>query len=90
MYNKAYADGVAGNKHPQLVGTGFRGPFAELWDIVSAIFDDCRRTGKSVDQMLPIECQGFMEETFYTSNLIPLYGGTDQMLGLYNAPFETT
>jgi hypothetical protein len=34
MYNKAYADGVAGNKHPQLMGTGFRGPFSELWDLV--------------------------------------------------------
>jgi hypothetical protein len=25
MYNKAYADGVAGHKHPGLMGTGFRG-----------------------------------------------------------------
>src|SRR6266536_3182261 len=31
-----------------------------------------------------------MEETFYTWSLNPLYGGTDQILGLYNAPFETT
>ena len=93
MYNKAYADGVAGNKHPTLMGNGFRGSFAELWDIVGSIFDECRKSGCSVamdSQMLPIERRGFLEETFFTRSLTPLYGGTDNLLGLYNAPFETT
>jgi len=93
MYNKAYAEGVAGNKHPGLMGTGFQGPFSELWDIVGPIFNECVRTGKSVamkDQMLPIERHGFLEETFFTWSLTPLYGGTTNLLGLYNAPFETT
>lgn len=61
--------GVAGNKHPTLMGTGFRGPFVELWDSVSAIFAECRKTGNSAavtEQMLPIERHGFLEETFYT------------------------
>lgn len=51
------------------MGTGFRGPFKELWDNVSEIFAKCRETGKSVavtEQMLPIERYGFLEETFYT------------------------
>jgi hypothetical protein len=51
------------------MGTGFKGPFVELWDSVSAIFAQCRETGKSVavtEQMLPIERYGFLEETFYT------------------------
>ncbi|CZS88736.1 related to sensory transduction histidine kinase [Rhynchosporium graminicola] len=93
MYNKAYAENVAGLKHPELMGTGFSGPFKELWSMVSSIFDECRITGKSVavyNQMLPIERQGFVEETFYTWSLTPLYGGTDHMLGLLNSPFETT
>lgn len=93
LYNKAYADGVAGHKHPGLMGTGFWGPFAELWETVGPTFDECVRTGKSVamkDQMLPIERHGFLEETFFTWSLTPLYGGTDKILGLYNAPFETT
>ena len=42
------------------------------------------------NQMLPMERFGFTEETFYTWSLTPLYGGTDRLLGLYNAPFETT
>lgn len=93
MYNKAYADGVAGHKHPPLMGTGFRGPFAELWDTVGAIFQECVQSGKSVamkEQMLPIERHGYLEETFFTWSLTPLYGGTNELLGLYNAPFETT
>jgi hypothetical protein len=69
IYNKPYADQVAGEKHPKLMGTGFRGPFAEIWDFVGPMFRECRRTGQSVaasDQMLPIERHGFLEETFYT------------------------
>lgn len=42
------------------------------------------------DQMLPIERRGFVEETFFTWSITPLYGGTANVLGLYNAPFETT
>ncbi|CZR63478.1 related to sensory transduction histidine kinase [Phialocephala subalpina] len=85
--------GVAGNKHPRLMGTGFRGPFAELWDFVGLIFAKCRETGKSVavtEQMLPIGRHGFLEETFYTWSITPLYGGEKEIQGLYNAPFETT
>lgn len=42
------------------------------------------------DQMLPLERFGFLEETYYTWSLTPLYGGTKELLGFYNAPFETT
>ncbi|KAL1798910.1 hypothetical protein ACET3X_002947 [Alternaria dauci] len=30
LYNEAYRDDVAGNKHPALIGTGFSGPFGEM------------------------------------------------------------
>jgi hypothetical protein len=33
--------------------------------------------------MLPIERHGFLEETFYSWSLTPLYGGTNEVLGLY-------
>lgn len=46
IYNKPYADQVAGEKHPKLMGTGFRGPFAEIWDSVGPMFQECRKTGK--------------------------------------------
>ncbi|KAH8678914.1 hypothetical protein BGZ60DRAFT_370994 [Tricladium varicosporioides] len=95
IYNEAYAENVAGDKHPKLMGAGFTtaSAFQEIWDFVSEIFDECQRTGDSVavtEQMLPIKRHGFHEETFYTWSLTPLYGGTSKILGLYNAPFETT
>lgn len=93
MYNKEYRDVVAGRKHPDLMGTGFKGPFSEIWDDVGPIFNDCARTGKSVamaNQMLPIERHGFMEETYFSWSCVPLFGGTQKVQGFYNAPFETT
>lgn len=47
MYNEAYKE-VAGNKHPELMGTGFSGPFSEIWDGLGPIFRGCAKTGKSV------------------------------------------
>ncbi|RYP67705.1 hypothetical protein DL771_007112 [Monosporascus sp. 5C6A] len=93
LYNEAYAIEVAGRKHPNLMGTGFSGPFSELWDSVKDIFAECARTGISIrkdDDYLPIERRGFLEETFYSWSWTPLYGGTNRILGFYNAPFETT
>ena len=93
IYNEAYAEEVAGNKHPSLMGTGFSGPFAELWDSVSPVFAECARTGISVrreNDYLPIQRRGILEETFFSWSFTPLYGGTTRILGFYNAPFETT
>jgi hypothetical protein len=75
------------------MGTGLRGPFEEIWHLLSPIFSECQRTGKGFsvnDQMLPLARRGFVEETYYTWSLTPLYGGTQNLLGFYNAPFETT
>jgi hypothetical protein len=58
LYNEAYKNEVAGNKHPDLMGTGFSGPFSELWDGVGPIFRECAQTGRSIrmeNDRLPIE-----------------------------------
>ncbi|PVI07107.1 aerobic respiration control sensor protein arcB [Periconia macrospinosa] len=93
LYNEAYKNEVAGNKHPDLMGTGFSGPFRELWDGVAPTFRECARTGKSVrkeNDRLPIERYGYLEETFFSWSFVPVYGGTDRILGFWNGPFETT
>lgn len=93
LYNEAYKNEVAGNKHPDLMGTGFSGPFSELWDGVAPIFQECARTGTAVrkeNDRLPIERYGYLEETFFSWSFVPVYGGTDRILGFYNGPFETT
>lgn len=93
LYNEAYTNEVAGNKHPDLMGTGFSGPFSELWDGVAPIFRECARTGKSIrkeNDYLPIERYGYLEETFYSWSFTPMYGESGRIAGFYNAPFETT
>jgi PAS domain S-box-containing protein len=93
LYNEAYAKTVAGNKHPALMGTGFSGPFAELWDYAGPIFQEAARTGVSArkdNDYLPIDRHGMLEETYFSWTFIPMYGGTNRMLGAFNIPFETT
>lgn len=93
IYNEAYKDEVAGNKHPDLMGTGFTGPFSEIWDGVGPIFRACALTGTAErrdSDYLPIERFGYLEETFFSWSITPMYGGTDRILGFFNAPFETT
>jgi hypothetical protein len=83
IYNEAYKIEVAGNKHPELMGTGFSGPFSELWDGVAPIFRECARTGHSVrmeNDPLPIERYGYLEETFFSWSFVPVYAGTDRIL----------
>jgi hypothetical protein len=85
IYNEAYAKSVAGRKHPEMLGAEFHAKFYELWFMVKTIFDECRVNGRAVavdDQHLPIDRLGFLEETFYSWSLVPLYGGTDEVLGM--------
>lgn len=93
IYNEAYKTEVAGNKHPELMGTGFSGPFSEVWEGVAPVFQKCALTGKAErreNECLPIERFGYLEETFFSWSITPLYGGTNNIVGFYNAPFETT
>ncbi|KAK8124014.1 hypothetical protein PG999_003932 [Apiospora kogelbergensis] len=93
LYNEAYAKECAGNKHPSLMGTGFSGPFSEVWDALGPIFSECARTGIAIrndDDGQSIDRNGFLEETYWSWSWTPLYGGSDRILGFYNAAYETT
>ncbi|KAK8063075.1 hypothetical protein PG997_015172 [Apiospora hydei] len=88
-----YAVEVAGNKHPFLMGTGFSGSYAEVWESLSSVFAECARTGVAIrkeNDYMSLERFGFLEETFWSWSWTPLYGGMDRIQGFYNAPFETT
>jgi hypothetical protein len=69
LYNESYRDDVTGDKHPALMGTGFSGPFSEMWDKVGPIIRECARTGQAMlthNQPLPLMRHGYMEESFFT------------------------
>lgn len=94
IYNEAYATDVAGNKHPTLMGTDFADFFAEIWEYCGPLFEECGRTGISVrkdNDFLSIYRHGMLEETYYSWQYVPLYSSsTQELLGFYNAPFQTT
>src|SRR4051812_31633473 len=75
------------------MGSSFSGKFREIWDYTRPIFAECARTGVSVcreNDYFAFDRNDFLEEVFYSWSFTPLYGGTSQILGFYNAPFETT
>ncbi|KAG9193014.1 hypothetical protein G6011_03049 [Alternaria panax] len=93
LYNEAYRDDVTGDKHPDLMGTGFSGPFGEMWHAVGPVIRECARTGHAQlnhNQPLPIMRYGYMEESFFTWSFVPVFGGTERVLGFYLNAFDTT
>jgi hypothetical protein len=73
LYNEAYRDDVTGDKHPALMGTGFSGPFGEMWHAVGPVIRECARTGHAQlnhNQPLPIMRYGYMEEAFFTWSFV--------------------
>jgi PAS domain S-box-containing protein len=82
IYNEAYKIEAAGNKHPDLMGTGFSGPFSEAWEALAPIFRECARTGHSSrkeNYPLSIERFGYLEETFFSWSFVPVYAGTNRI-----------
>jgi hypothetical protein len=64
------------------MGAGFSGPFSETWDGVGPVFRECARTGHSqrrVNDPVPLDRHGYLEETFITWSIVPIYGGTEQI-----------
>ncbi|WZH49774.1 hypothetical protein QYS62_010983 [Fusarium acuminatum] len=93
LYNEPYAIAFAGNKHPSMLGTGASGPWSEAWDVLGPAIAEVVRTGlsfRSDNNQLALYRRGFLEETYTCWSLTPLYGGTNRIVGFYNAPFETT
>ncbi|CAN8103179.1 unnamed protein product [Discula destructiva] len=94
IYNEAYALDVAGNKHPTLMSTDFADFFEEIWEYCGPLFEECGRTGASVrkdNDFLSIYRHGMLEETYYSWQYVPVYSNsTRELLGFYNAPFQTT
>ena len=75
LYNEAYRDDVTGDKHPALMGTGFSGPFGEMWHAVGPVIRECARTGHAQlnhNQPLPIMRYGYMEESFFTWSFVSI------------------
>jgi PAS domain S-box-containing protein len=92
IYNEAYI-GLAGQKHPQLMGQSYKEAWAEIWDDVKEVFANARLTGQATmkdDDCLFMKRNGFLEETYFSWSIIPMVGEDGTVMGLYNPAFEKT
>ncbi|PVI06725.1 hypothetical protein DM02DRAFT_513872 [Periconia macrospinosa] len=92
IYNEAYI-GLAGQKHPSLMGQSYKVAWAEIWDEVKGVFTNARLTGQATmkdDDCLFMKRNGFLEETYFSWSIIPMVGEDGTVMGLYNPAFEKT
>ncbi|KAH6878716.1 hypothetical protein BKA58DRAFT_355050 [Alternaria rosae] len=92
IYNEAYI-GLAGQKHPALMGQSYKVAWAEIWDEVKGVFANARITGQATmkdDDCLFMKRSGFLEETYFSWSIIPMVGEDGTVMGLYNPAFEKT
>ncbi|CAI6339440.1 unnamed protein product [Periconia digitata] len=92
IYNEAYV-GLAGQKHPTLMGQSYKVAWAEIWDDVKDVFANARLTGQATmkdDDCLFMKRSGFLEETYFSWSIIPMVGQDGTVIGLYNPAFEKT
>ncbi|KAG6008768.1 hypothetical protein E4U21_003966 [Claviceps maximensis] len=92
IYNEAYIS-LAGQKHPQLMGSRYKDAWAEIWDEIKPVVDNAMKSGESTmkhDNRLFLKRDGFLEETYFSWALMPLIGSDGEVVGLYNPCFENT
>lgn len=92
IYNEAYIL-LAGNKHPTLMGQGYREAWAEIWDLVKDVFASAHTSAQATmkdDDRLFMNRDGFLEETYFSWSIVPLIGADGSVVGLYNPAFEKT
>ncbi|KAF2637356.1 hypothetical protein P280DRAFT_406875 [Massarina eburnea CBS 473.64] len=92
IYNEAYI-GLAGQKHPALMGQSYKVAWAEIWNEVKDVFTNARQTGQATmkdDDCLFMMRSGFLEETYFSWSIIPMVGEDGTVMGLYNPAFEKT
>lgn len=92
FYNEKFAESVQG-KHPYLMSHGFGEAFPELADLMQPMFDGAFATGETADvknMQLFVYRNGFLEETYFVGQFIPIRGDSGDFEGLYNTLVEST
>lgn len=92
LYNEPYI-AVASRKHPGMMGATLERSWAEIADDLEPVFLDAERLGRATsmeDTPLYLQRHGYLEETFFSYNLIPVREENGKTVGFYNTAFETT
>ena len=92
LYNEAYI-AVASRKHPQMMGATLEQGWAEVAKELEPVFLSAERLGRATtleDKLFYIQRHGYVEETFFSYNMVPIRDENGNTEGFYNASFETT
>ncbi|KAL9118981.1 MAG: hypothetical protein Q9187_004467 [Circinaria calcarea] len=92
LYNEPYIM-VIQKKHPKALGMTFNRVWAETVEAVEPAFVIAEAEGRATtmqDSIFFLERYGYLEETFFTWNLIPLRNQKGDTEGFYNSVSEST
>lgn len=92
IYNEAYVE-LAGQKHPKLMGQRYEDGWAEVAPSILPTFRSAMNCGQATmkhDNRLFLNRNGFLEETVFSWSVVPIIGREGDVVGLYNAAFEST
>jgi len=92
MYNEAYI-AVASKKHPSLMGATLAQFWPEIVTDLEPAFARAEADGKAEtmeDTPFFIERDGYLEETYFSYNVVPICDQSGTTRGFYITPLETT
>lgn len=92
LYNEPYT-AVASKRHPSMMGSTWARFWAEIANDLDPIFALAEAEGKAEtieNALFFVERDGYLEETFFSYNLIPICDPSGTTCGFYITPIETT
>jgi signal transduction histidine kinase len=92
IYNENFAV-MSENIHPFLMGRGFYEAMPELTQAIGPVFAAATENGTAVDVgdiELFIKRNGYLEESYFVGQFIPLRGDSGEVEGFYNSVLEST
>ncbi len=91
IWNDAYAV-VCGEKHPREFGSDYRVCWESAWPSIGGAFETARtgRTAYLTDQPMFLDRLGYLEETWFTFSLSPIFDERGEVAGLFHPVTETT
>ncbi|RRV10103.1 response regulator [Pseudomonas sp. v388] len=92
LYNDAWRS-VAGERHPAALGRTGRSVWADIWNVVGPQLEAVTQSAQgfsAFDQLLLMERQGHICETYWNYSLTPILGEAGVVAGVFNQGHETT
>lgn len=92
LYNDAWAP-IPGERHPGALGRPGAEVWADIWSVVGPQFARVWSTGEGFsvfDQLLPMQRQGRVQETYWNYSFTPIIDDAGLVVGILNQGNETT